>query len=654
MSQQNSDYWLHKSSREAISKLTTMRAAWSGYATGPIRQAWVRNYIAYYSPVVAPSSWDTSLVFEGVDGELVRMYTPKARKAIQDLTTLITKQKLAFDAVAQTRGSDIVQDLKIGHAIGDQLVEMQRLNVKGRELCEGSLVTGAWFTKTAWRTDRGVPYTRDDNGTIIYTGAPEIELLSVFDVFYNVLIPHWEMLPYVECRTIKNRYDLIAQHPDLERELMALPSANEERGAFKMFGATSEGDDAQVCIYECYARPSPALPVGRMIVYGADDCVLYDDENKYRDIPIEPMMPEKVLNTGYGYPLFTSLAASQEMYDNSLSAVATNQAQYAVQSICAPRGAKVSVQDLNGSRFIYYTPQNVPGGGVPTPLQLSATAPETFKFSEILDKVIQDLSGVPSALKGDAPSGASGTLIATLSANALEFIAGAAMAYSICWEKTMMHAVNSYKNFSKVEQNVAVKGRNNQVMNRAFKGENLSNISGMKMQLSNPLMQTIAGRLEIAEKLLNMPKEMWPEYTSVIEGRPVTEIYRGQLSERDNINQENEFLQQGKDVPVLASDDHAKHMQEHAGLLNDPAVRLNGPTNQVILNHLLAHFEQSKTVDPMFTAMIRTGKMPDPAMKIPGGGGGGGGAPGGQPPGMPQQQLDQANPAQDLLNRGGG
>jgi saccharopine dehydrogenase-like NADP-dependent oxidoreductase len=82
--------------------------------------------------------------------------------------------------------------------------------------------------------------------------------------------------------------------------------------------------------------------------------------------------------------------ACQEMLDNGLSAIATNQSQFAVQSVAIPRGAGVNVQELGGMRFVSFTPQNVPGGGKPEPLQLSATSPETFKFIDVL-KILHKL-----------------------------------------------------------------------------------------------------------------------------------------------------------------------------------------------------------------------------------------------------------------------
>jgi hypothetical protein len=642
------DYWLHGSSKTAISHLEERRERWTSWNASPIRQTWVRNYLAYYSPAVGPTSGDTSLIFEGVQGELVRFFTPKARSLIQQQVTLITKQKLAAQCLAQTEGSDVVQDVKLGNAVLDQIIENERCNIKGRELCEGGLVCGAWFLETEWRTDKGKPYTRAENGTIIYTGGVQITPRSVFDVYYDVNISDWDQLPEVEIRTPMVRWDLIAQHPELEQKILKLPSVTESKGPNGWFGGKGRDTDDLVYVYKCHAKPSPSLPMGRTIIYGADDCVFYDDENIYGFIPLEAFIPEKVIGVNCGYPHLTNLLAAQEMYDNSLSAIATNQAQFAVQSVAIPRGGGINVQELNGMRFVSFTPQNVPGGGKPEPLQLTQSSPETFKFSELLDKTMMDLAMIPGAMRGNPPPGVtSGVAIATLSANAMENINGFAMAYFACWEKTLEHAVNCYKKFAKEGQSVTLKGRNNQLVSRKFKGEELDCISGVKIQIANPLLQTIAGRLEIGEKLMGMPRELWPQYVSVLEGRPIQEIYKGELSQEDLIFSENELLSQGQAVPALASDDHGLHAKQHADMLNDPAVRMNGSAIEVILTHIEEHMKLAQTTDPYFLAMIRTGKVPEGQPQPPGGPAG----PGGPPPGLGLPADGQAQPADDLLQR---
>lgn len=675
MNSNRNDYWLTREPNEVANYLMDFHAKWSVWSQSPFRQAWVRNMLAYYSPVLHPSSWDTSLIFEGVQGELVRMYTPQARVLVSQLTTIVTKSKLAAQCVAETNGDDVIADIKLGNALASQIIDMEKLDSKGYQLVEGSIVAGIWFTKTCWRTDMGEGHAVADNGSVIQGGEASISIHGPLDVYYDVSVPLWDEKDWVEVRTQKNRFNLIAQHPEMAQELMAIDPVSSERGPNTWFDRAMSEED-YIYVYELYAKPSPTLPRGRYLVYASDKCVLVDGDNPYGCIPVEPMCPEPVLGTGLGYPQLTNLLACQEMLDNGLSSIATNQSQFAVQSVAAPRGAGLDVKVLDGMRFISYTPQNIPGGGKPEPMQLSASSPQTFQFIDVLEQQMLKMSNINGALRGSPPPGVtSGVAIATLSANAIEFTSSIAKAYASCMERTIMHALNAYKKMSRVPHKIAVHGRNNQTYTRDFGGEDLAPIRGVKINIVNPLLQTIAGRVEVAEKLMSMPRDIWPEYVSVLEGRPLSDIYRTELSQEDLIQAENERLLKGEQTPVLVTDDHAKHMRDHAGLLNDPNVRINGQSNDVITEHILEHYQMSLNEDPFFAAMIRTGKRPEggpqepmipPAPSAPPGGGGmqrmgpgpvpierPGGAPQRgprtSPDGMPTPKV--APPAADLVGR---
>lgn len=662
------EYWLYQDSEDTASKLMDFADTWCTWENSPFKQMWLRNYLSYYSAAVHPQDVDTSLIFEGVKGELLRFYTPKARSLIRQLTAVVTKQRLAFKASARISDSTILNELKIANALCEQIIDTQRLDLKGDGLCEGGLVTGIWFAKTSWRTDFGENYTRDKKGRIIKTGGIEVSILSPFNVFYNTMLP-WDQQNWVMCRVKRNKWDLIAENPDFEDEIKQLPTVSDSRISTYAWLESRDFDDDYVYIYEFYHKPTPSLPKGRMMFFGDSKTVFYDDANTYEAIPIEPNIPETVLDSGLGYSKLTDLSGCQEMFDNNLSAIATNNSQFAVQNVAIARGSNVNVNQLGGMNFITFTPQDVPGGGKPEPLNLTKSAPETFKFTDKLEQLMQDLSYLNGAMTGNLPPGvSSGTAIATLSANSIEFITSISKSYNLCWENTMLHAVNAFSKFAKVPQQVRLTQKGGQTVYKSVLGEHVANVSGIQLETVNPLMKTFAGRLEIGEKLLSMPKEIWPEYVSIIEGRPFGEIYKGEIGESDLITQENEALENGQKIPVLATDDHPMHIKKHAEILADVGNRTNGRSVQATLDHMMEHYTQIKTADPVLLGIIQTGRIPEGGIPQPPPQPNQGG-PSGLPPGMqvpgqdrPQAGSDQpqtvapvvgdvAEPTPDLLGR---
>jgi hypothetical protein len=640
-------YWFADEGKVVVNRLMERRGKYSIWTANPVMSAWARNLYAYYSTVLDTTAWETSLQFAGEQGELVRMAVPQARSLIRQLVTLVTKQRLSFNCIAETQGSDVVADVRLGNAIADQIVQDEHLDIKVDTLVEKALVFGAGFMHVGWKTDKGQPYIPGDNGAIIYDGGLDIQVINPIDVYYQYNLPTWDQQPWAEVRVIKNRWDLVAQYPDLADKIIAIPSIHRWR-AVTTYEATEVMDDDLIYVYEAYHKPTPAMPMGRMIMFSDLNTIFHDGDNDYGCIPIIPMIPEPIEMMCLGYPFLSNLLPCQEMLDHGFSAIATNQSAFAVQNIAVPRGSAVSHQEINGMNFISYTPQNVPGGGKPEALQLSQTAPETFKFIDLLYSHMQQISNVSPALRGNLPPGVtSGAAIATLTANAFEFINNTQKAFNLCIEQVMEKSILFHKKFAVIPRMVNIQGKNNQSTQKPYTGQDLTSLKGAKLVQVNPVMQTISGRLDLAQNLtqnglITTPKD----YISILEGAPLKQIYETELSENDLVQSENEMMMEGQQVMALATDDHALHIRKHKTLLNDPQVRLNNNKVGLILNHMQEHIQLAQTTDPMLLAMAMTGQMPQGA---PPPQQGGGPAPDMGAPAMPDSTP--AQPAPDELGR---
>ena len=155
------------------------------------------------------------------------------------------------------------------------------------------------------------------------------------------------------------------------------------------------------------------------------------------------------------------------------------------------------------------------------------------------------------------------------------------------------------------------------------------------------MMATIAGRTEIAEKLLptGLLKSA-QQYFAILDGAPISTIYENELSETDLINDENQVLTEGGQVQALATDDHAQHIRSHMSLLNKTVVRNDSSRVQLILDHAMKHYELNMTTDPMLLAMVRTGMAPQRQGPM---------APPAAPAGNQEQNQDKpANPAKPI------
>ena len=657
------------SGEELASSLIERHQRYSSMGDNPIFQTWYRNSYAYYSAILEPDSWESALSFVGEQGELVKMAVPQARSLIRQLVTLITKQRLSFNAIAEVAETDVRESMRIANALLTENVQNQRCDAKGDQLAEMALVLGTSFMKTTWRTDWGEPRVTNDQGGLVYSGDVEIAVCHPTDVFYDYSVQDWDNIDWAEVRVKRNRWSLIRQNPHLESQIKNLPSCNQDKNSLSQWGFQ---DDDMVFVFEMFHKPTPALPEGRMMFYSDDKTIYVDDDNLYKSIPVERMLPEAVFGFGFGYPVLSSLLPSQEMLDHEYSVIATNHSALGVQNVVVPRGADINVTELSGMNFLSYTPQNVPGGGKPEAMDLVKTSNEVFKFPDMLLGNMQQIANLNSAIRGEMGSATSGVAIATLTTNALEFLSSASKSYVVCWEKTMEHVINAYAKFAGTERIVTIAGRASQNYVKTFVGADLEPIRGVTIQLQNPMMMTMAGRADLADKMVQAGyvKDM-QQYVSILDGAPLHQLIESELSENDLIASENERLQQGEEVMSLSVDSHPLHILRHKTLLNDPNVRLNGQAVQGILNHIMGHLELAKSTDPVLQAMAQTGKMPEggipqqapaqPQGGLPPPPDGDGMAEGGplggemsQDPVMPENMpaTEPAEPAQDLLSRG--
>jgi len=638
-------YWMADEPEELASKLAENDTVLFAASSNPIYQTWVKNLYYYYSNVLDSQSSFTALGFTGDQGELVQMRVPQARSLIRQLLTLCTKQKLAFGALASNSERSVVEEMRIADAICENTVKDKTVDVRAEKMVEHGLVIGTGYIYLPWRTDRGMPFTTDKDGNVVFEGDVDVIIPSITDVLHDFSKEEWDDNDWFRIRVRRNRWNLIAQFPELAEEIKALPSASSVLyggGA----GLWYQNDD-DVFVYDLYHRPTPALPQGRMMFYSSPETIYHDGENLYGCCPIEQYKPETISNIAFGYPMFSSLLPAQEMFDHEMSCIATNHSALGVHNVTVPKDSGFSVKELNGMNFISYVPQNVPGGGKPEGLNLMQASPEAFKLMDTLLANMQQISNVNGALRGDIGADTSGVAIATLTTNALEFMSPYIKSYYKTMERAMYHVVNAHTRFAKTERTVELVGKDRQTYVKKYIGEQLRAIKSIKIQEVNPLMQTLAGRLEIADRgAKNGYITSMKDFCAVLDGEPVSKLFEADQSNSDLISTENQMLLDGKVVKATFSENHPDHMYKHSMLLTPEAKESDPELVKRVNDHILEHFGLAVNTDPRLLAMCTTGKMPEMPQ----------GAPPPAPMGGPgmepsQPTAEPAQPAADMLRR---
>jgi hypothetical protein len=641
-------YWLADTPEVVISQLNQFDTQWRTYQGNPFYDMWFRNSYAYYSTVLDEDSVIAAINFRGEKGELVEMKVPQARSLIRQMHTLITKQRLAFQVIAEINSYNFIQNMRKANAIIQAELKNGGMDKKRDLVTEHSLVLGSGFYACLQRFDKGKKIGTSKYGGPIYEGEAEIMAVHPVDIIYDFRMP-FENCDWVLIKTKRNRYNLAAMHPELKDKILGLPSCWETSAQVDQFFAADDRD--AVYVYHLIHDLTPALDQGRYLCYADDQTIFYDDINIYGGIPVEPIIAEPIFTYGVGYPVFSNLLASQEMYDHDFSAVATNHSALAIRNLAIARNSNVSIKAMPGGlNLVSYTPQNVPGGGKPEVLDFNTPNNDVYNFQDRLLNNMQLMTNINSAIRGEISAGQSGTSIATLSANAIEFMTSYSKVVQFATENILYWKMKILERTVKSPRKLSVAMDSGISYSDSYTGDDLKGVQGIKLISVNPMMQTQAGRETVADKLLQTGTvKSTQEYIAVLDGAPADRMYGKELSESDFILYEKEQMLRGEKPEALATDNHPKHIHCHTNdVLNNPSARNDPNIRAVTEAHILEHLRLSRETDPSLMAMATTGVMPEMAPPPPPM------ADGGMPPMGPEIADSAAGPADDLLGREGG
>lgn len=634
----NNEYFAAQSGTATASVLMYKMDSWSnnleanGYLD-KLRMSWAGYHGAFYTDV----SSGHQITFSGAAGEIVNLPVNHIRNLAQHILVMTCATRPTMEARATNTDYKSLTQAYLANGLLDYYMREKRLEAFLKRAVEYAVVLGSGFIKMSWNETSGQLYDfNEETNSPIYEGDVEFQNLSPFDVVVDNTKEDSSSHDWVVCRTWKNRFDVAAKYPELHDEIMSLPTKTEAlRYRFNMV-ANDETDD--VAIYEFFHRRTEALPDGRYMMFLSDRCVPVDGPLPYRTLPVFRISPSDILGTPYGYTSIFDLLPLQEAINSLYSTILTNQNAFGVQNILVPRGADISISELTGGlNIIEANIQN----GKPEALNLTQTPAEVFKFTDMLKSEMEVLSGVNSVARGNPEASLkSGNALALVQSMAIQFMSGLQQSYVQLVEDVGTSLINMLRDFAAVPRVAAIVGKGNRAYMKEFKGDDLANVNRVIVDMGNPLARTTAGRVQMAEQMLQMGAIKNPnQYFSVINTGRLDVMTEGGEAELLLIKGENESMMQGNEPPVLDIDDHKMHIMEHKAVLADPDLRTNPALTNVVLSHIQKHIESLQQSDPNLLMLLGQQPLPPPQPQGPPPGmQGPGPKPPMPPPGSPQAQ----------------
>lgn len=589
-------YFAAKPADQTVEILMSKSEQWfknldvSGYFD-KLKNSWASYHGAYYQD----SGESHQVSFGGEQGELTQIGVNHYRNIAQHMLNMITSTRPAMQARSINTDQKSTVQTALANGLLDYYMRDHRLEEYIKVAAEYGIVLGSGYIKVEWNSLKGEIYDfNEELGIEIREGDIEFTNLSPFDVLFDTTREDRKH-DWVITRGFKNRFDIAAKYPELRDKILALPTKSE---LYKYTGFSFTYDETDLIpVYEFYHKRTESMPDGRYLLYLDVGVTLLDSPMPYRNLPVYCIAPAYYLGTPYAYTPMFDLLGLQDSVNSLYSTILSNQTAFGVQNIVIPKSADISISQISGGLNIIEA--NDKDGQI-RPLNLTNTPKEIFDFMQILEKAMETVSGVNAVSRGNPdPNLRSGNALALVQAQTLQFLSGLQQSYVSLVEDLGTGIINILKDHANVPRIATIVGKNKRTYLKEFTGDQLDTVNRVVVDIGNPLAKTTAGRVEMAEQLLQMGLlDNAKQYISVIETGNLDNMTEDTFAQLNLVRGENERLVENDPVVAVFTDDHLLHIKEHSNVLADPDLRLDGALVDRVTSHIQEHINLLRSTDP--------------------------------------------------------
>ena len=551
------------------------------------------------------------LQYTGDQNEYTTGHVNHFRNILQHVLNMTTSQRPSFEPKATNTDYKSMSQTIVATNVLEYYNRAKNLDgvmVKGTEhgivFAEGEIVP-------EWDVNAGDPFMPDPTapGGVRNQGDVKFNNYAPYDCIRDLSLPKSADMKWRFYRDFVNKYDLAAVYPEATDRIMAL-NLDKTQQKDRWLGAVNVNDSDLVAVYKFYHDKTPAVPKGRFAVVIDEQAPLIDTALPYKFFPGFRLCPGEQDGSPFGYSISFDLLPLQEAIDILYSIVITNQTNFGVQNITMPDGSNITVQQLiNGLNLIKYDPKF----GKPEALNLTNTPAEIFNFIKTLENLMETIGGINSVTRGNPEASLkSGAALALVQSMAIQFNSGLQKAYAIALEGVGTALIRILHAFAKTPRMIEIAGRSNRSYMKSFQSSDLESIARVTVDMGNPLSRTTAGKVQMAETLMDRGMLKTPEqYIQVITTGKLEPTIEGDQAELMLIRTENEQMSEGKGAMAAITDRHVLHISEHKVVLASPEARMNPTTVKVTTAHIQEHLNLLTTLsasNPNF--LIALGQQP--------------------------------------------
>ena len=602
-----SDYPFASDTRECADRVISVcDDYWRFCKTSNWFENWRKLYYAYNpNRYVAGQT-----VMAGESNEYRTIKVNHFRNLLEHIQTLSITDRPAWQPQSTNSDSTSQKQTIIAQGVLDYMMREKRVERHLRDATRNALLFCEGFVSEWWEPTAGETLAQDaETGETRHDGDLRYASHEPVDVVRDPNLKHFSQRSWVVIRTYENKYDLAAKYPEYTDEITGstLGISNVNHYLAGQFMDRSLETDL-IAVLNFYHVKSAAVPDGRQMTLLPDGTVLSDSILLYKHIPLHRIVANDQIGTPMGMSVSLDLLPLQEMLDGHYTTIISINENYAIPKILLPIGSNVMADSLsNGFQAISYNP----AAGKPDVMMMPTAPDGLFRAMQQLQQDMETISGVNSVSRGNPEASLkSGSALALVQSMAIQFHAPLQQSYIQLLEDVGTATIQILQTYADTPRIIQIAGKRNKgIIQQSFTNQDIEGISRVQVQVGNPLAKTVSGRLSIAQDLLsNQIISTAAEYLMVLETGQLEPLTQGATAELLNLASENEMLLDGGVVPVLFTDNHVLHIQEHSALASDPQIRSNPASFGLIAQHIMQHI--SMLSDPAYQSFRQLTQQP--------------------------------------------
>jgi hypothetical protein len=571
---------------------------------------WRRSANLVYGVDPDSSRRSTDVTFAGDGGNLTQLRSNMYRRLAEATHVLVTGSRPAWTAGVSSSDSEAVDAIPIANELLDYaLTRLNGEHAAGR-VAWNAYIYSEGHLSVRWNEAVGQALDADAEGRVMRSGDVIMMAHRPDEVVRDTKLGEQTANDWIILKTQMNRWDLAELYPAYRDEIVNTDKRDDldDIAESLVYGVSDvdQGDSGDlVTVYELFHRETPAVPSGRYALLVGNHIVAVGP-NKYGDIPVYSMIPDKEPGQPFGYSSGWDLMAMQQALDSTLTSMVSTTENLGQPGIWGGPGGAVGVDNIKGFAWLQAPQKPEPVMYVdPATLQVLQSA-----LASLIEFMTQN-SGLNAVALGDAGKSASGDALAMMHSLAIQSTSRLQGAYAAMFADAMLGVIRRYRTFAKDDRLISITGKGSRARVKRWTGASLAAIDSIKVEMRAAIMRTATGRQQIAKEWAQLGLIQTPEqYMQVMTTGSLTPVTDQPLSERALIEHENEKMSEppaegmmpqvdpmtGQPMPppgpiVSPVHNHALHILEHSVLLLDPDLLADDMRRSVVEAHIKEHVE---------------------------------------------------------------